>query len=130
MQQHVIDGKTYTIGRLPASQAIKAALVIAKWQGRLLQKVAPLAANRDDVEEQARASGVMVEQRALMLLDSEYTEHVWLPLLGICLLDGHPVTQTMDAAFNGASLPTLLQLHDVAKEASCGPFVAGLGKMA
>jgi len=128
--QHVIDGKTYTIGRLPAGQAIKAALVIAKWQGRLLQKLAPLVGNRDDQEAQARAAGVMVEHRGLMLLDSEYTEHVWLPLLGICMLDGHPVTQTMDAAFAGASLPTLLALHDVAKESSCGPFVAGLGKMA
>jgi hypothetical protein len=128
--QHVIDGKTYTIGRLPAGQAIKAALVIAKWQGRLLQKLAPLAANRDDTEAQAHGAGVMVEHRASMLLDSEYTEHVWLPLLGICMLDGHPVTQTMDAAFAGASLPTLLALHDAAKESSCGPFVAGLGKMA
>ena len=128
--QHVIDGKTYTIGRLPAGQAIKAALVIAKWQGRLLQKLAPLVGNRDDQEAQARAAGVMVEHRGLMLLDSEYTEHVWLPLLGICMLDGHPVTQTMDAAFAGASLPTLLALHDAAKESSCGPFVAGLGKLA
>ena len=128
--QHVIDGKTYTIGRLPAGQAIKAALVIAKWQGRLLQKLAPLVGNRDNQEAQARAAGVMVEHRGLMLLDSEYTEHVWLPLLGICMLDGHPVTQTMDAAFAGASLPTLLALHDAAKESSCGPFVAGLGKMA
>jgi hypothetical protein len=134
--QLTIGDKTYTIGALPASLALKAALIVGKWQGRLLAKLAgngvgTLAEMGASEGAMAQAGGLLVEHRALMLADPEYQEHVWKPLLSVCMCDGHSVMgPTFEVAYQGASLPVLLQLHDAAKEASCGPFVAGLGKMA
>lgn len=131
-----INGKTYTIGMLPAAIAFDIGCIVAEWRGKQVELVgadaaAFVAGLADTPIERLAFGGRYMQITAKMLRDPEYRTKVWDVVLGQCSCDGVPVLRgDWQTTYAGARLGDLLTLHTMAIDHSCAGFLLALGASA
>ena len=123
-----INGRTYSIGQLPADVAFEMACIVADWRGKQVAALGDAALTPDLPVGAVPAAGRMISAAAKMLRDPEYREKVWKVALGVCSCDGVPVLRgDWATTFAGDRLGDLYELHLASVQHSCGGFLRALG---
>ena len=124
-----INGRTYTIGQMPAAAAFEVGCIVAEWRGKVLGAMGDAALHSLDAPIDAVAgAGRSISMVAKMLRDPEYKRGAWEPSLAVCSYNGTPVLKgAFDLEFAGDRLADLYELHNASIAHSCGGFLKGLG---
>ena len=124
-----INGRTYTIGQMPAAVAFDVGCIVAEWRGKVLGAMGDAALHSLDAPIDAVAgAGRSISMVAKMLRDTEYRKQVWEPALSVCSCDGVPVLRgDWQTTYAGDRLADLYELHNASIAHSCGGFLKGLG---
>lgn len=144
-KQLEVGGVAYTIGQVPASNALDIACLVMEWRGRIVEAAGAAAIATDIVEqmrgtagddkatarvlsayvaEQISALGRSQQVFARMWRDKEYREQVFKPLFEVCTRAGQPVLGgDWQTYYVGDRLGDLVKVHNAAVDHNCGGFL-------
>lgn len=144
-KQIQVGGATYTIGQVPAPQALDIACLVLEWRGKVAEAAGAAAVTGDVVEalrsvvgdekaairvlssyvsEQVAGLGRSQQVFARMWRDREYRDGVFKPLFEVCTRGGRPVLDgDWQTFYAGDRLGDLVKVHNAAVEHNCGGFL-------